>query len=541
MSASSDTRKHNDVSDRGNALTALPGPELVFGLVGPAGVDFDLLVEIVCEELSRIDYKWTVIRLSELLETLDKYSDLKTVKHEEERYEKYMDGGNNFRATLERGDALALLAVHRIRKIRKDITHHKPRKPTPAPRHAYILRRLVRREEVRTLRTIYGRGFFLIAAYSPRAQRAEVLSKKIADSYHDASKEKFRSRAEYILQRDAGEIVPEKEKGQEQRLFGQDVRKAFPMADLFIKAEDREEIKSSVSRFVKLIYSYPYHTPTRDESCMFHAQAAAFRSADLSRQVGAVISTTEGDIVAIGCNEVPKPMGGLFWEGDSGDSRDFMVGYDAATKSRIELLTDVLNILRENSWLSVQKRKKNVESLVKQELLDEKTGLMKDSQLMDLLEFGRSVHAEMAALMDASRRGVSVEGCTLYTTTFPCHLCAKHIIAAGISRVVYVEPYPKSRAEDLYPKSISVNKPADRPDMVKFEAFAGIASRLYMTLFEAPTRKEDEGNIVQWKPIDENARVGRFVASYLQIETKAVEWLLEEMASRDIAFTKSKK
>ncbi|MDN3612645.1 hypothetical protein QWZ16_23945 [Vibrio ostreicida] len=26
---------------------------------------------------------------------------------------------------------------------------------------------------------------------------------------------------------------------------------------------------------------------------------------------------------------------------------------------------------------------------------------------------------------------------------FPCHNCAKHIVASGIKRVVYVEPYPK--------------------------------------------------------------------------------------------------
>ncbi|MEJ7655371.1 MAG: deaminase [Chloroflexia bacterium] len=46
------------------------------------------------------------------------------------------------------------------------------------------------------------------------------------------------------------------------------------------------------------------------------------------------------------------------------------------------------------------------------------------------------MHAEMSALLDAGRRGVPVQGATLYTTTFPCHNCARHIVGAGIDRVV---------------------------------------------------------------------------------------------------------
>lgn len=59
-------------------------------------------------------------------------------------------------------------------------------------------------------------------------------------------------------------------------------------------------------------------------------------------------------------------------------------------------------------------------------------------------------HAEMAALMSCARSGGSPVDGTLYCTTFRCHNCAKHIVAAGIRSVVYVEPYPKSKAKDLY-------------------------------------------------------------------------------------------
>ena len=46
-----------------------------------------------------------------------------------------------------------------------------------------------------------------------------------------------------------------------------------------------------------------------------------------------------------------------------------------------------------------------------------------------------TAHAEMEALLSCARSGVSTRGATLYSTTFPCHNCAKHIIAAGVARV----------------------------------------------------------------------------------------------------------
>ena len=75
-----------------------------------------------------------------------------------------------------------------------------------------------------------------------------------------------------------------------------------------------------------------------------------------------------------------------------------------------------------------------------------KGGALKDAAVMDLTEYGRVVHAEMHALCDAARLGKAIKGATLYCTTFPCHNCTKHILAAGIRRVVYIEPYPKSLA-----------------------------------------------------------------------------------------------
>jgi dCMP deaminase len=52
-----------------------------------------------------------------------------------------------------------------------------------------------------------------------------------------------------------------------------------------------------------------------------------------------------------------------------------------------------------------------------------------------------SVHAEANAIAFAARYGVSTQGSTMFVTHSPCLDCAKLIINAGISKVVYGESY----------------------------------------------------------------------------------------------------
>lgn len=50
-------------------------------------------------------------------------------------------------------------------------------------------------------------------------------------------------------------------------------------------------------------------------------------------------------------------------------------------------------------------------------------------------------HAEENAIVQAAYHGVSVKDAIIYTTFCPCLLCSKMIINAGISEVVFFEPY----------------------------------------------------------------------------------------------------
>ena len=60
-----------------------------------------------------------------------------------------------------------------------------------------------------------------------------------------------------------------------------------------------------------------------------------------------------------------------------------------------------------------------------------------------------ATHAEQNAILQAAKLGLSIDGATLYCTHQPCSVCAKMIINAGISRVVYDQGYPDSFTLEL--------------------------------------------------------------------------------------------
>lgn len=163
-------------------------------------------------------------------------------------------------------------------------------------------------------------------------------------------------------------------------------------------------------------------------------------------------------------------------------------------------------------------------------LSDASTHGLPESQVMDILEFGRIIHAEMSALCDAARRGLSVGGATIYTTTFPCHMCAKHIVASGIMRVVYLEPYAKSYASDLHSDSIQV-EPAGGVDKVVFEPFIGVSPFRYRELFEKGKRKYSGGLAKKWDREPGQPMIDVYYPAYFKSEAAVVESLKDELLS----------
>ena len=65
-------------------------------------------------------------------------------------------------------------------------------------------------------------------------------------------------------------------------------------------------------------------------------------------------------------------------------------------------------------------------------------------------ELCRAVHAEQNAIVQAACNGTSIKGATLYTTTYPCSICTKMLINAGIKEVIYDGEYPDPTSEEYF-------------------------------------------------------------------------------------------
>lgn len=57
------------------------------------------------------------------------------------------------------------------------------------------------------------------------------------------------------------------------------------------------------------------------------------------------------------------------------------------------------------------------------------------------------IHAEMNAIIWAARKGISIEGATIYVTLEPCSECSKNVIASGIKKIVYDKAYEHTNSE----------------------------------------------------------------------------------------------
>lgn len=496
-------------------LAAAEAPELVFGLVGPIGVELEPIIAIISEVLKEPGYVSRTVHLSKLIESFLGLDYSKSSVRD--RITKLMDAGSDLRDNTGRGDAAALLAVAEIARLREEELGGRTFK------NAFVLRSLKHPQEVQTLRNIYGKGFVLISVYSPRDVRVSVLADRISHSQY-GDRKLSRSQAEQLVERDELE---------DDRLLGQDVKDAFPLADLFVDARNQDHLKRQVTRYLELLFGNRFLTPDQDEHGMYLARSAALRSADLNRQVGAAILAPEGDVIAVGCNDVPKAGGDLYWPQDEHDARDFKKGFDSSADQRVLVLGELLGKLESSGILTDDIKAEDIDKLVRSLISGERKGVLKGAAVMNLLEFGRSVHAEMAALMSAARRGISVRGATLFCTTFPCHMCARHIVASGVLRVVYVEPYPKSRAKQLHQDSISVDPVARSPSHVNFEPFNGIAPRQYLEIFDAgDMRKDPHGRAAAWRMSTGKPRFSRFLNTYLDLEISVVAEAIPALRSR---------
>jgi deoxycytidylate deaminase len=386
------------------------------------------------------------------------------------------------------------------------------------------------------LRKIYRPGFYLIGIAADDDEQKAFLMKRKGLSEEDAQK---------LMERDQDE----------QKTHGQRTRDTFYLSDVFLELRESRYMEQ-LERFLALIFGHPFVTPTKEEHAMFMAYASAARSAQLGRQVGAAIATPAGEVIAVGFNEVPSKHGGPYWEGDKEDYRDHKEGKDSNYESRQKIIESIVHQLSDKileeakaaeliraALRHIFEAESEVERAVAAILaafkgkkvvttIGEVKRLIDASELREITEYGRAVHAEMDAILTCARLGVDTKGKALFTTTFPCHNCTRHIIASGIAKVVYIEPYPKSKAKDLHSDAICFDEDeAKDSGKIPFVPFVGLGPRRYLDLFslqlttgDPVERKGTDGKPVRWeKRLQRGPRVAMEPYSYLEREQKALD------------------
>jgi deoxycytidylate deaminase len=513
-----------------DTLMRVEFPELIIGIAGPIGVDVDAISDCVNSALKNVGYLTVPIKLTDEMKvitaeiTIPKKSDF----YNDTKYK--MDYANRLCNKLKERSTMASIAIRAIHEKRRGINESSVLNPeidAALEKTAFLVRQLKRPQEVELFRKVYGRQFILISAYGAVEHRERIIQSRLRRTLPtNTPSSEIACKVEYLIARDASEDAD---------FYGQHLRDTFHLADVFVDGINKQEMAVKIERFICALFGKTDIAPSKEEYGMYAATSAALRSSDLSRQVGAAIVTTEGEIITQGCNEVPKALGGTYWDLEEPDHRDVRLGSDPNEIAKKELLRDLLERLSKNDMLSEKalllgNATAMVDALSRRAVPGDPTdkdGPLVGSEVLDLTEYGRVVHAEMCAICDAARIGRSVKGAILYCTTFPCHNCTKHIIAVGIKKVVYMEPYPKSRAKQLHENEISIE--VDTPNAVSFMPFLGISPFRYRDIFQKGRRKKIDGSAKNWYSDSPRPLLDIVSNSYILVEPLAYANLFGHM------------
>jgi deoxycytidylate deaminase len=494
--------------------------ELFFAVVGPVGAGAShaarqLERKIVTTKIDGMAFTCDVIKAGDAIRAWAEKEGHRFQQNEPAiDLKARMQGfGDEMRKERKDDAAVAVDMIERISEARarsqgKVYVPGQPVEPDGKPR-AYILDSLKNPAEAFLLRRLYGNAFVLIGVVCSEPVRRQRLLANFF-TLKDAKKNENKKKIDQFVRRDADD---------EEHKYGQHVTDTFHEADFFVDNTPEVDPQEADSRLIgefDRLFSIIVHQqivrPSIEETAMHTAYSAKLQSSCLSRQVGASLVDRHGNVVATGTNEVPRAGGGVYGEetgplllenrcafchnGDKG-------AFCSNNVHQNELISEALDALFGPAGLSHEEKELKLRTLRK-------------TQLGGLLEFSRSVHAEMDALLSAARSGVSPVGSRLFVTTFPCHFCARHIVSAGVYEVQYIEPYPKSRALTLHGDAIetvpenwipprelqmadrreqaspaavealasaTVGKAPNGVGKVLFKPFVGIAPKLYGRVF----------------------------------------------------------
>ncbi len=333
----------------------------------------------------------------------------------------------DFGDELRRKKGSGFLSEEIIDKILKECKEDKNKK--------FVVDSIRNPGEIAVFRRESGR-FFLFGVYADKKVRWERVE------------EKYKSNLKDFDQDDNNDT------GGDNPTHGQHVGDCFYESDIVIlnndyfETEGNENFKAfegNVDKYLQLV-SQPLQRqkPIRtDESLMAMAYAASQRSSCMKRKVGAVIVDPEGNVISSGFNEVPRK--------EQSCEKKYKKCY--RTKVRKDFFQQLVDVVPQ----AQQKKDKLIALIQKQ---------------FKVLDYCRALHAEENAIVNLARNGHSIplEKCTLYTTLYPCRMCANKIVQVGIREVVYFEPYPDPAAKVILGDC-------------KQRSFQGVTFRAYFRLY----------------------------------------------------------
>lgn len=261
----------------------------------------------------------------------------------------------------------------------------------------------------------------------------------------------------------------------------QDVETCIQNADILLTnneddAGPKHDLKMNLIRYVSLMMHPGLIKPTPIERCMQIAYTAKVNSGCISRQVGAVVTDNNYNILSLGWNDVPcgqtpcayrnlidlsrqndKPAYSMYeWRKDS-PFHNLLDKYDF---SNAEINKNVLKGLP--ACFCFKKLNENV------------TG---EKNPMN----ARSMHGEEKALLQCDQQ--RVKGGYLFTTSSPCEMCAKNAKEHQISKIYYIEPYPGISQSHI------CSSGDNRAELILFE---GAIGRAYTQLYTPVLPYKDE-------------------------------------------------
>lgn len=332
------------------------------------------------------DLGYTYISLSEILRKVSSKDDASRTE--------LQDAGNIIRTQNGNG-FLAQEAIMAINSSDKDF---------------FVVDSIRNTHEVDALKSAFS-NFFLFAVWASKGTRWDRTKSKYAGN-------------EALFEQDDSRDNDEKCES------GQQITLCYQMADVIIlnekkinskEADEYKNLSSIVKKYVDLIQQTSKFEPTEMEPLMTMAYANSMRSSCSQRKVGALIIDEFGNVFSSGYNEVPAS--------ERPCKNTYGMCYRKYIRKELEI--------------------KLQEEIRDEELTNRVSAIVKKNSKM--LDYCRALHAEESAIVNMARLSVSANlaEATLYTTTYPCNLCANKIAQVGIRKVVYYEPYPQQEAKDI--------------------------------------------------------------------------------------------